>query len=157
MNEDIKHHLKTAQKLFSDKLVLDTRNQEIAENFYIERADFTVKRNIGDVFADHLYTSYPLVASRELSDMIGSMLRPKSSEWFRMSLLDERYEDHAAKMWMQDKTNIMRRAMYNPDSMFQRAMKESDRDYVNFGNCVISIEPNKFKTGLLYRDRKSVV
>lgn len=152
MNEDIKHHLKTAQKLFEQKLVLDTRNQEIAENFYIERADFTAKRTAGDMFADHLYTSYPLVASRELSDMIGSLLRPKSSEWFSMNLLDERYEDHAAKMWMQSKTNLMRRAMYNPDAMFQRATKEADRDYCNFGNAVISIEPNRLKNGLLYRD-----
>lgn len=152
MNEDIKFHLKTAAKLFESKLILDSRNQEIAENFYIERADFTVKRSISDIFADHLYTSYPLVASRELSDMIGSMLRPKSSEWFHMALLDERYEDHASKQWMEHKTNIMRRAMYNPDSMFQRATKECDRDYVNFGNAVLSIEPNKNKNGLLFRN-----
>lgn len=152
MNEDIRHHIKVAGKLFSDKTVLDTRNQEIAENFYIERADFTVKRGTGNIYADHLYTSYPLVASRELGDMVGSLLRPKSSPWFSMSLLDERYEDHASKMWMEEKTGIMRRAMYNPDAMFQRATKEADRDYVNFGNAVISIEPNKNKTGLLYRN-----
>lgn len=152
MNEDAKQHLKIAEKLFSQKIVLDNRNQEIAENFYIERADFTVKRSISDIFADHLYTSYPLVASRELSDMIGSLLRPKSSEWFQMALLDERYEDHASKQWMQHKTGIMRRAMYNPDAMFQRATKEADRDYVNFGNAVISVEPNRNKNGLLYRD-----
>lgn len=152
MNEDIKHHIRVSKKLFEDKTILDNRNQEIAENFYIERADFTVKRSIGDIFADHLYTSYPLVASRELSDMIGSLLRPKSSEWFSMSLLDERYEDHASKMWMQHKTGLMRRAMYNPDAMFQRATKEADRDYVNFGNAVISIEPNRNRNGVLYRN-----
>ncbi len=152
MNEDIRQHIKVSSKLFSDKTVLDTRNQEIAENFYIERADFTVRRDIGNVYADHLYTSYPLVASRELSDMIGSLLRPKSSQWSRMALLDERYEDHAAKQWMQHTDSLMRRAMYNPVAMFQRATKEADRDYVNFGNAVISIEPNKSKNGLLYRN-----
>jgi hypothetical protein len=152
MNEDIKHHLQVAKKLFEQKLVLDTRNQEIAQNFYIERADFTISRSIGDVFADHLYTSYPLVASRELSDMVGSLLRPKSSPWFSMALLDERYEDHASRSWMQHKTEVMRRAMYNPDAMFQRATKEADRDYVNFGNAVISVEPNKNRSGLLYRN-----
>lgn len=152
MNEDIRHHLKVAKRLFEDKLVLDNRNQEIAENFYIERADFTVKRSIGDIFADHLYTSYPLVASRELSDMIGAMLRPKASQWFYMALLDERYEDHAARQWMEHKTDIMRRAMYDPDAMFQRATKEADRDYVNFGNTVLSVEPNRYRNGLLYRN-----
>lgn len=152
MNEDIKHHLKVAQRLFEQKLTLDSRNQEIAENFYIERADFTNKRDAGDVYADHLFTSYPLVASRELSDMIGGVLRPKASPWFRMGLVDERYEDRAAKEWMEHKTELMRKAMYNPASMFQRATKEGDRDYVNFGNCVTSIEPNRNKNGLLYRN-----
>ncbi len=152
MNEDIKHHLKTASKLFSDKAILDTRNQEIAENFYIERADFTNKRDIGDIYADHLFTSYPLVASRELSDMVGSMLRPKSSEWYYMSLLDDRYEDHASKQWMEHRVGLMRRAMYDPNAMFQRATKEADRDYTNFGNAVLSVEPNRFKNGLLYRN-----
>lgn len=152
MNEDIKSHLKVADKLFSNKTTLDSRNQEIAENFYVERADFTVGRDLGNVYADHLFTSYPLVASRELSDMVGSMLRPKSNEWFYMALLDERYEDHYARMWMDNTTSLMRRGMYTAEANFQRAMKESDRDYVNFGNAVVSVEPNKNKNGLLYRN-----
>lgn len=151
MNGDIKQHLTIADKIFSKKIELDTRNQEIAENFYIERADFTAKRSVGSIYADHLYTSYPLVASRELSDMVGSM-RPKNNPWFRMALLDERYEDHAAKMFMQRTDNLMRRAMYNPMARFQRGSKESDRDYVNFGNSVLSVEPNRDKNGLLYRN-----
>jgi len=152
LNSDIKEHLQIAGKLFTQKLTLDTRNQEIADNFYPERSDFTRDRDIGDNFADHLFTSYPLVASRELSDQIGAMLRPKSTEWFNMALLDERYEDHSAKEWMQHKTQLMRRAMYDPSAHFQRATKEGDRDYANFGNCVLSVIPNRQRNGLLYRD-----
>ena len=152
MNEDIKEHISRSEKLFSDKLTLDSRNQEIAENFYIERADFTAQRDIGNVFADHLFTSYPLTASRDLSDQMGAMLRPKSSEWFSMGMIDDNLEDHASKEWMQHKVKLMRRAMYDPNSHFQRATKEGDRDYVNFGNCAISVIANKNRNGLLYRN-----
>jgi len=152
VNEDIKNHIAISDGLFSAKLTLDSRNQEIAENFYIERADFTVTRDMGNVFADHLFTSYPLTASRDLSDQMGSMLRPKSSPWFSMGMVEDKMEDHAAKEWLQDKTNIMRRAMYDPSSHFNRATKEGDRDYVNFGNCVLSVVPNQNRNGLLYRN-----
>jgi hypothetical protein len=152
VNEDVKNYITASEKLFSDKLTLDARNQEIAENFYIERADFTATRDAGNVFADHLYTSYPLTASRDLSDQMGSMLRPKSSEWFSMSMIDDSLEDHAAREWLQHKVKIMRRAMYDPSSHFQRATKEADRDYVNFGNCVLSCIPNRDRNGLLFRN-----
>ena len=152
MNEDIKQHITISDKLFSDKLTLDSRNQEIAENFYIERADFTVTRDIGNIFADHLFTSYPLTASRDLSDQMGSMLRPKSSEWFSMGMIDDKLEDHESKEWLQHKTALMRRVMYDPSSHFQRATKEGDRDYVNFGNCAISVIPNRDRNGLQYRN-----
>jgi hypothetical protein len=152
VNEDIKQHIAISEKLFSDKLTLDSRNQEIAENFYIERADFTVTRDIGNIFADHLFTSYPLTASRDLSDQMGSMLRPKSTAWFGMGMIDDRLEDHESKEWMQHKVSLMRRAMYDPNSHFQRATKEGDRDYVNFGNCVLSVIPNKDRNGLQYRN-----
>jgi hypothetical protein len=152
VNEDIKEHMARSEKLFSAKLTLDSRNQEIADNFYIERADFTSSRDIGNVFADHLFTSYPLTASRDLSDQMGSMLRPKSSEWFGMGMIDDKLEDHETKEWMQHKVKLMRRAMYDPSSHFQRATKEGDRDYVNFGNCAISVIPNRDRNGLLYRN-----
>jgi hypothetical protein len=152
VNEDIKQHITISGKLFSDKATLDSRNQEIAENFYIERADFTVSRDKGNVFADHLYTSYPLTASRDLSDQMGSMLRPKSTEWFGMSMVDDDLEDQAAREWLQHKVKVMRRAMYDPTSHFQRTTKEADRDYVNFGNAAFSVIPNKNRNGLLFRN-----
>lgn len=152
MNEDIKSHIAISETLFSAKLTLDSRNQEIAENFYIERADFTVTRDIGNIFADHLFTSYPLTASRDLSDQMGAMLRPKSTEWYGMGMIDDKLEDHESKLWFQHKVALIRRAMYDPSSHFQRATKEGDRDYVNFGNCVLSVIPNKDRSGLLYRN-----
>lgn len=152
MNQDIKTHLDFAKRLFESKLQLHTLWQEIADNFYPERANFTVTRSLGDDFASHLYSSYPLVKSRDLSDQIGAMLRPKSTPWFEMGLIDDRYEDQAAKQWFENAVRIMRRAMYDPTAKFQRATKENDRDFCNFGNCVFSVVLNKKRNGLLYRN-----
>lgn len=41
--------------------------------------------------------------------------------------------------------------MYDRASQFVRATKEGDHDFAAFGQCVISIELNRMKTGLLYR------
>lgn len=152
MNQDIKSLKEHASKLFENKLPLHTLWQEIADNFYPERANFTVTRSLGDDFASHLYSSYPLVKSRDLSDQIGAMLRPKSTPWFAMGLIDDRHEDQAAKAWFQRVTRIMRRAMYDPGAKFQRAMKENDRDFCNFGNAVFSVVLNSTRTGLLFRN-----
>ena len=53
--------------------------QNIADNFYPERAEFTLSRTLGEEFADHLSTSYPvlarLVVCCVLVVRIGSRLR----------------------------------------------------------------------------------
>lgn len=152
MNQDIRSLLDFAKKLFEDKTKLHSLWQEIADNFYPERANFTTTRSLGDDFASHLYSSYPLVKSRDLSDQIGAMLRPKSTPWFEMGLIDDRYEDQAAKAWFERVTRTMRRAMYDHTAKFQRATKEHDRDFSNFGNAAFSCVLNKSRNGLFYRN-----
>ena len=64
--------------------------QSIADNFYPERADFTEDHVDGEEFADHLFGSYPVLARRELGNLFGTMLRPRSLKWFSLHLSDER-------------------------------------------------------------------
>lgn len=125
--------------------------QEIADNFYPERADFTVKRHIGTTFAENLTTSYPIIVRRELGDQIGMMLRPTNKEWFHMGLVEEDQLDHEAKKWLSWADGIMRRAMYDPKSKFSRASKEADHDFGAFGCAAISVRLNKNADALLYR------
>jgi hypothetical protein len=49
--------------------------QEIAENFYPERADFTINRSLGTDFGAGMMTSYPFICRRDLGDQVGQMLR----------------------------------------------------------------------------------
>lgn len=151
---DDKKLFEQGEQLFTKRSSLINLWQEIAENFYPERADFTVKRSLGTDFAANLTTSYPVLARRDLGNYFSFMLRPTEKSWFHMKLGDDETtenQDGETKAWMQWAAKIQRRAMYDRSSMFIRATKEADHDFASFGQCAISIELNKMRNGLLYR------
>lgn len=149
---DIKKLIQIGDQLFSSRGTLMMLWQEIAENFYPERADFTVKREIGDDYAGNLTTSYPLLVRRELGDSISSMLRPRGQEWFAISIEDDEDLDNSGKQWLEWATGVQKRAMYDRMSQFVRATKEGDHDFAAFGQPVISVEIDWSTTSLLYRN-----
>lgn len=140
-----------SEQLFSKRSTFMSYLQELAEQFYPERADFTFQRYLGDEFMTNLTTSYPVIACRELGNTLSSMLRPKSDQWFRMSVNRPERLDQAGKQWLEWATATQRRAMYDRPAMFARATKEGDRDYAAFGQCVISVDLNPAGNGFLYR------
>ena len=113
---DVKKLIGQGDQLFGNRGTLMLLWQDIAENFYPERADFTVKRTIGDDYAGNLTSSYPLLVRRELGDSISSMLRPRGQEWFSIAV--ERQEDlnNSGKEWLQWATGVQKRAMYDKQS-----------------------------------------
>lgn len=151
MHSDAKSLKERGDRLFSKKEAWDSRNQDIADHFYVERADFTVKRDIGNEYADHLITGYPAMVRRDLGNSLGSMLRPKGKQWFKIRADREEREDHEAKEWLEWATGLQRRAMYDRVSMFTRATKEADHDFATFGGAAISTEMNRRDNALLYR------
>jgi len=148
---DIKRLRQTIDDLFTKRSTFMMLLQEISENFYPERADFTVKRVMGDNFADYLTTSFPVLCRRDLGDQIGTMLRPTQKEWAHMALRDERKLDNDGKRWLEWATGVQRRAMYDPVTQFTRATKEGDHDFAAFGQCVLSVRLNRRTNALLYR------
>lgn len=139
-------------QLFSKRTSLMSLWQALAENFYPERADFTASRNMGDTFADHLMTSYPILARRDLGNAFGSMLRPSSKNWFHVRT-SEKWDTIGveARQWIEWAEGRMRRAMYHRTSQFVRATKEGDHDFATFGQTVIQTTLNTTATGMLYR------
>lgn len=149
MIEDI---IKHGQSLFSTRSSLMSMWQDIANNFYVERADFTTTRTAGDDFAAHLMTGTPCLIRRDLGNTLGAMLRPSSKEWAKMgTALGIEDESTAARAWLEAAMKIQRKAMYDRSSLFVRATKEADHDFATFGNCVISIELIRSTMTLLYR------
>lgn len=137
--------------LFDRRKTLDSLWQEMADNFYVERADFTRIRTLGEDFAAHLMTSYPLMVRRDLGNTISTILRPASQPWFAIRAQREDIEVRNVKVWLEWATGVQRRAMYDVKSGFVRATKEGDHDFVTFGQCVITPELNRERDRLLYR------
>lgn len=149
---DAKQLLELAQTLFSKKQPLTSLHQELADQFYPERADFTVSRSMGTDFASNLMTSYPVRCRRDLGNQFGTMLRPTARPWFHTARRYERKEtDSDVRLHLEWFEETQRRAMYDPHALFTRATKEGDHDYAAFGQTVISVELNKLGNGMLYR------
>lgn len=151
MEDRVKDLCEQASKLFDKRSPLLSLWQDIADNFYPERADFTTSRNIGEEFASGLMTSYPLLARRDLGNAFSGMLRPTSKEWFKTGTTRMDRVDNAGKRWLEHATETQRRAMYDRAALFVRATKEADHDFAAFGQCVISTQLNRNADALLYR------
>ena len=133
--------IEQGDKLFGERGIFIILCQELAENFYPERADFTAVRTVGDTFANNLDTSYPIQARRDLGNAFEALMRPPGKNWFNVRLKREQNEDEEARRWLEKATRIQRRALYDRESNFMRATKEADHDFACFGQCVISSEP----------------
>ena len=142
-----------AGKLFSDRKAITTLWQEIAENFYPQRADFTIRRYIGEEFAEHLYSSYPILVHRDLSNSFAAMLRPRTKEWFEIEVDEQDKVSQAGKAWLEWARKRMRSAMYDRRAQLIRATSEGDADFAAFGQCLITreINWNTESPHLLYR------
>lgn len=137
--------------LFGKRGTLMSFWQDTAEHLYPERADFTVNRTVGTNYADNLATSYPIILRRELGDLFSTMLRPTALDWFHAGTDIADDLDQGAKQWLEAKSKVMRRAMYDPQSLFTQATKEGDHDFASFGNAVITVEFDPSINKLLYR------
>jgi hypothetical protein len=128
-------------RLFDGKQQIDSLCQEIAEQIYPYRADFTTTITPGWDYCAHLDDSFPVLLHRELSDSLSAMLRPRGKAWFRSTTLDEDTDAEVENArFLEYVATTMRRKLYDPRSKFIRATKEGDRDYTAFGQCIISVE-----------------
>lgn len=153
-NQRTKELLTQGDTLYSQRTSLLSVWQEIADNMYPERADFTQIRNAGyRQFANLLTTSYPVTARRDLASLFSSMLRPMGQQWFMMKTTKPEEEDDAARLWLERSSMIMKRAMYDPEAQFVKATKAGDNDFVAFGQCVLTIELDYKTNTLLYKCR----
>lgn len=140
-----------ADTLFNKRLSLLNLWQEIAENFYPEKADFTVTRYLGAEFARGKMSGYPFMVRRDLGNSFSSMLRPAGKQWLKMKTNRMERIDNAGKQWLEYASKVQFDAMYGSATQFTRATKEGDHDYAAFGQAVLSCELNRNADDLLYR------
>ena len=124
--------------------------QILADNFYPERSDFRFVRNIGSELSDHVTDSHPLLTRRDLANSFHAMLR--DGDWFNIKTAPGIQTDSDGREWLQFATERQRAIFNAKGSGFTRAVKEGDHDFATFGQCVISVEPNKLRNGIVFRD-----
>src|SRR6185437_11181740 len=152
MKTRVQELLEIGNKLFSAKFPLLTLCQTFAENFYPIRADFTRVRYISEEFASYLMTGRPVLAHRELSNAISTILRPRGVQWFKPGVEDEGLNADPNNQQFFDFVAAKMRSVYNNRlSQFRRATKEGDADFTLIGQAVIETRPNATRDGMLYR------
>ena len=135
-----------SNRLFDAKGPLDSLNQEIAEQFCPDLAEFTTTLTLGDDYGAHLDDSLPVQLHRELSDSFSAMMRPRGKRWYRATTLNDQADaDVDNSRFLEYVGDTIWRKLYDSRSKFIRATKEGDRFYAAFGQCVISVEeaPNR--------------
>lgn len=136
--------------LFKKKQSWDELCQEIAENFYPMRSDFTSAFTLGEEFSVDLMDSYPVQARETLGNAPSAMLR--QGEWFAVRTgYEEIDEDPQNARWLEYATGRLRRLIYDRRANFVRATDEADHDYVTFGNPVLSVEESPARDHFLFR------
>lgn len=138
MDSDTQQLIARGDMLFGQRSGMLNFWQQAADHFFPERGQFTMSRSLGEEFADHLQTSYPLKLRRDLGNAISAMLRPRGQQWMTITVEREDRLDSAGREWLEYATGVQWRAMYDHAAQFVRATKEADHDFVTFGQCVIT-------------------
>lgn len=143
--------LSQSEKMFEKVGPLRSLQQELADNFYPEAAQFTQSDYLGKDWASHLTTSFPLGVRRDLANIFSTMLRPQDKVWAKMTTRNFDDLDEEGKRWLEWGTGLLRNAMYDNDAGFEIAATQADDDIATFGQAVISCEMNWRKRALLFR------
>lgn len=136
--------------LFSKKKSWDSLCQELADNFYPMRSDFTSSLDLGSDFSTDLMDSFPVQSRETLGNTISATLR--QGDWFSVKTGIERIdEDPEVARWLEYATKTYRRLVYDRRANFTAATIEADHDWVTFGNPVLSVEESRSRDHLLFR------
>lgn len=142
--------VKIGDSLFSKKQPYNLLCQDIAENFYPLRSDFTSSFSLGDDFATGLMDSFSVMSCNTLGDAPGAMLR--QGEWFDVQTDHEEVnEDPSAARWLEFATGRLFKLIYDRRANFVRATNEADHDWAAFGNPVLSVEESPSRDHFLFR------
>lgn len=138
-----------SQKTFETFRNWHRLNQDIAENFYPLRADFTRSLPMEE-FAGNLMESSPLNARETLGNAIDAMLR--QGDWFRIGTGDETVDTRPGNMVsLSQAARMLRATVYHRHSGIAGAFKETDMDWVSFGAFDMSVEPSRDMSHLVYK------
>jgi hypothetical protein len=123
--------------------------QDVAENMYPERADFTTTLALEN-FAGTLFDGYPSRARETLGNSIDAMLR--QGNWFSVGTGDIDLDQRPAnKVSLNRSTGALKSIVRDPRSGWMDATKEADMDWVSFGTSIESVEESSTRDYVIFR------
>lgn len=126
--------------------------QELAETFLPGRAEFVVKKQQGERALETIFDGSPRLAARDLASAIDGLIKPKTSNWFDLTVEDEDVAElEDVKLWLEKVRNLMWRAIYQKDARFIQRSDETDGALVVFGWGVLWMAENRDRNGLLFK------
>lgn len=144
--------IKRGKRRFAERGTVLSLWQTQAELFYPERADFNTQAVGGAERYKDIFAGEPIQLRDRLQNGIGALMRSSTRDWFKAKVIPKQIGDlDTVKACCEQVTDIQRDATYARAANFQRAFKESDGDYVTFGNSVLLHTGGKSGVGLYYK------
>jgi len=126
--------------------------QQLGDILLPNRADFIKANQQAKARTDRIYDGTPRQAARQLASTIDGLLKPKTHQWFWISLDNEDLmQVEEIKLWLEDVAEQMRTAIYKKAARFTQRSAEVDESLVVFGTGALWVGANQENTGLLFR------
>lgn len=116
---DVEHELRMLARLKSDRAVLDSHLEEIAERVLPRQIGFLGEQVKGDKRTQKVFDSRPALALERFAAVMDSMLTPRQSIWHDLrSTIPQLNKVQRVKDWFWEANHILFSARYNPRANF---------------------------------------
>jgi hypothetical protein len=129
------------ERLRSERSMLETQWQEIAELMRPMSAEFSRTRSMGEKRMDAVYDSTPLLALDALSSGLWGSVTNSASRWFEIKARERGLnESHAVKLWTSIVTERLLQAFSEQGQRFYSRSLELYGDLAAFGTGVFYVD-----------------
>jgi hypothetical protein len=141
------------ERLRSERSMIETQWQEIAELMRPMSAEFSRTRTLGEKRMDQVFDSTPLLALDNLSAGLWGSVTNSSSRWFELKARERTLnETHAVKLWVSTVTERLLQAFADQGQRFYSRSLELYGDLAAFGTGVFYVDED-LKTDKIWFSR----
>lgn len=137
----------------------ETQWQDIADRVWPQMADFNVKRQDGAIRTEKMLDSSAALAAQRALAAITSFAWPSNQRYQKLvpkSVSQKRPVSQAAKVYLDDTTDLLFAVRYATHAAFEAQMSEAGQSFIVFGTGILFIDdmltdPSQRKPGILYK------
>lgn len=146
--------MRRLEKLRAERGTIESQWQEIGELIKPLRADFTLKRSMGEKRMQKVFDSTPGMAAHNLAAGLYGNISSPSNDWFDLAHEDDDLnEDFEVSTWLSIAAKRMRKAFAANGGRFYSKIMPLYGDLVGFGTSVFYMEPIPGRGAVFYSHR----